>query len=485
MGQGQLEPGTVLQGRYQILSILGQGGMGTVYLAQIEGAQVAVKELDAGNTHEAAVRQFRREAALLANLQHPVLVRVLDFFSENDRYYLAMEYVDGETLALVLRRKPGISIPQALDWTRQLLSVLDALHSHNPPILFRDLKPSNILIDKNQRVRLIDFGIARLRVDGEETTTFLKGVGSTGYAPLEQYGEEGGTDERSDLYALGATLYSMLTRRVPESPVNRVASGMPLVSIRLANPDVSPTLEAVVLRMLSLKKDSRYRNCKEVVQALEAAQAGRPIAPPDPGDDGLAPNFRVTDSYFPLPTIPDPSAEPSPRHIVIEPPDNLQGLRWIGFCLLTFLVAPYFFKPDFIGVFEYLGLPFHGLGHLVGTFFGEVGSPLVGLVFPLIFAFLFSLYCFGARALYLALTSSLGLFASLVGQGHLLRDARKMQLLLPGHEDHDWNFILGRWHLLKQNEAYGDWAILLGRLGLTLTLLALLVYILRCGRQSN
>ncbi|MBT9583942.1 serine/threonine protein kinase [bacterium] len=481
MKQGSLEVGTIVQGRYRILSILGQGGMGTVYLGVTVngGAKLALKELTATGQPEGAVRQFRREAALLSDLRHPVLVPVVEFFRENDRYYLAMEYVDGVTLAILLRRKPAISIPQALDWTRQLLSVLETLHGHHPPILFRDLKPSNIMIDAHERVRLIDFGIARLRVEGEETTTFLKGVGSTGYAPLEQYGEEGGTDERSDIYALGATLYSMLARRVPESPVNRVASGLPLVSIRLSNPDVCPHLEAVVLRMLSLKKDSRYRSCKEVRAALDAVASGCP-APQDAPEDSVAPHFQVTDTCY------LGSAHPLPLETVerVEAqPDVSAGLRWITFCLLAFLAAPYLFKLDFMGVFEYLGLPFHGMGHLLGLPFGGVGATLLGLAMPLIVASIFGLYWSGKRAWFLGLTCALGFFGSLVGQGHLLRDARKMTLVLPGHEDHDWNFVLGRLRLLKDNEYYGDWAILLGRVGLAVTLALLVVYLLRSGRR--
>jgi serine/threonine-protein kinase len=238
-----LEPGRLVADKYRIRSWLGQGGMGTVYLVEsvASGELLALKELALPH-HPGAARQFRREVELLARLQHPALVQPRDFFEWGERLYFAMEYVDGCTLSQVIKAGP-LPLDMALDCARQLCSVLECLHRQNPPILYRDLKPSNIMIDSQHRVRLIDFGIARCLEQGEETTTFLRGMGSAGYAPLEQYGEQGGTDERSDIYSLGATLYSVLTGKVPESPITRVSETGALTSLRLYNAKIPRLLD--------------------------------------------------------------------------------------------------------------------------------------------------------------------------------------------------------------------------------------------------
>jgi len=272
-----LEPGTVLSGRYRIESVLGKGGMGAVYLARILALgdkPVALKEMriqaSSDRTQEAAVAQFRQEARFLANLEHPNLVQVSDFFHEDGRYYLVMAYVKGQTLGEMLQARRGaFPVHKVLHWASQLAGVLGYLHSQDPPILFRDLKPSNIMLDQAGTVRLIDFGIARSFHAEGVTATFLQGMGSAGYSPMEQYQGAGGTDPRSDIYALGATMFHLLTNRVPPSPVELVAEGGEMPSMRRWNPTLPVQLDKIVLKMMALRKDERYQSMAEVARLFE------------------------------------------------------------------------------------------------------------------------------------------------------------------------------------------------------------------------
>lgn len=264
-----LQTGQLLSERYRILGKLGQGGMGCVYRAQVEAFDnklVAVKELLPKDEQPAAVEQFRREASFLANLRHPNLVQVTDFFSEDGRYYLVMELVEGVSLNRLVQGQNRAQIRDVLTWANQLCDVLAYLHGQDPPVLFRDLKPSNIMLDGDGQIRLIDFGIAR-RSSGQTTSTFLQGVGSAGYAPLEQYDDQETTDARSDVYALGATLHHLLTGQVPASAVAR-ASGTELAA---PGTSVPPSLKTVIMRCLALKPPKRYQTITEVREALEKA----------------------------------------------------------------------------------------------------------------------------------------------------------------------------------------------------------------------
>lgn len=276
-----VEPGARLSGRYRIESVLGQGGMGCVYLARLEALgdkAVAIKEMTIQPTHgksqEAAVAQFREEGNLLAHLEHPNLVQVNDFFEDGGCYYLVMAYIKGHTLLEVLtQRGSGLPVPQLLDISFQLCDVLEYLHGQDPPILFRDLKPANIMIDDGGRIRLVDFGIARRLQPEMVTSTFLQGVGSAGYAPLEQYHGAGSTDPRSDIYSLGATLFHLATNQLPVSPAELVSSGQELPSARAINPAVPSSLDQVIARMMAVRKEDRYANVAAVRRALEFVRA--------------------------------------------------------------------------------------------------------------------------------------------------------------------------------------------------------------------
>ena len=269
-----LSVGVQLSGRYRIEDVLGQGGMGAVYLATMESLgnkKVAVKEMELPSTldrdSQQAVAQFRREATFLAHLDHPNLVKVTDFFSEGEKHYLVMDYVDGETLQekLQKRNKP-FSWQELKPVARDLVKVLSYLHTRTPPILFRDLKPANIMIDSRGRVKLIDFGIARTANPGLQTSTFLKGTGTNGFSPIEQYGAGETTDQTSDIYAFGATLYYLLTGKLPPSAVSRVSLGTALVPADQLNPNLPLGMEKALARCLEVRQDKRPESMREVAK---------------------------------------------------------------------------------------------------------------------------------------------------------------------------------------------------------------------------
>ncbi|RLC98465.1 MAG: hypothetical protein DRI77_04995 [Chloroflexi bacterium] len=219
-----LPAGTVLQERYRIVQVLGKGGMGAVYLVEdlrLYGKQWALKELlerfiDPDERAE-AIEQFRREVQILVGLRHPNLPQVVNTFESSGRHYLVMEFIEGQTLEDLLKAAPAGRLPeeQVLAWTAQICDVLDYLHSHEPPIIFRDLKPANVMITPQGQVKLIDFGVARL-FDPNKGTDTLR-MGTVGYAPPEQYSGQGQTTPRSDIYALGTTLYELLSGDSPEA----------------------------------------------------------------------------------------------------------------------------------------------------------------------------------------------------------------------------------------------------------------------------
>lgn len=254
---------------YTPLAILGQGGMGRVYLCENQGELVALKVMGLASqlgTAQATLEQFRQEAHLLSQLHHQHLVRIRNYHEFQGQGYLVMDYVRGQTLAEVLQQNGSLSLGQILNWAQQLCSVLEYLHSRPRPILFRDLKPSNVMVNEFGEIQLIDFGIARVLESGALTCTFLQGLGSSGYSPLEQY--EGGTDERSDLYALGATLYHLLTGQVPLSAIEQVTSDRRLRPLRSYNPEVPAWLERAILKLMALRKSDRFDNAGQAALAL-------------------------------------------------------------------------------------------------------------------------------------------------------------------------------------------------------------------------
>jgi serine/threonine protein kinase len=266
---GLLPPQMLLRERYLIVEKLGQGGMAAVYKVKDttvkRGEQLrAIKEMSQGalkeSEREQAIENFHAEAEMLKALDHRNLPKFYEQFQEEDRYYLVMEYIDGETLEDRLERE-GKPLPErdVMDWAEQLCSVLTYLHERRPPIIFRDLKPGNIMVTKQGQVKLIDFGIARIfRRDKTHDTQVL---GTPGYAPPEQYGK-GQTDPRSDVYALGVTLHQLLTNYDPSS------TPFSLPPIHSLNPAVSPHVQAAIEQATRLKRDERFESISDFHSAL-------------------------------------------------------------------------------------------------------------------------------------------------------------------------------------------------------------------------
>lgn len=290
---GRLPAGTLVHAaRYRVVSILGQGGMGAVYLTEDQslfGKRWALKEFVDTFTNPAdranAIKQFDQEARILVSLSHANLPHVADYFTEGGRQYLVMEYVDGDPLATLLQAsKGGLSEAQVIGWAAQLCDVLEYLHGQKPqPVIFRDLKPANIMLAHNGQIKLIDFGIARL-FDVAKRTDTLK-MGTVGYAPPEQYAGHGQTDARSDIYALGAALHHLLTGRDP--------STQPFIfpACRTLKSTVSPVMEAVLARAVQLDPAQRFQSAAELRQALlgTSMKGGAPAPSPAATSAAAAP----------------------------------------------------------------------------------------------------------------------------------------------------------------------------------------------------
>lgn len=256
--------GTVLQGRYRIVDTLGRGGFGAVYRCEdlrLPGKRWALKELvcpDPSIANEAR-RNFEREAHMLSALRHRTLPVIVDYFSEGESTYLLMEEVEGRTLAQVVVQEGPASEADALRWALEIARVLDYLHQQRPPVIFRDLKPENVMITEDRHVKLIDFGLARHFDPGKGRDT--EAMGSVGYAPPEVWEDAGQTDARSDVYSLGATLYYVLTGK-PPSPVYGTHRLAPY------RPEVSPELEALVLRCMEPEPAKRFGTAAELIREL-------------------------------------------------------------------------------------------------------------------------------------------------------------------------------------------------------------------------
>jgi serine/threonine-protein kinase len=263
--------------------------MGAVYLAddnRLEGRRCAIKETQplpglSQGTAQAMRDQFHQEASILARLDHPNLPKVSDYFSEGDRDYLVMDYVPGPDLRQMAAdaRHHGRFLDEntVVPWGAQLCDALTYLHHQTPPMLHRDVKPANIKLTPEGRIKLVDFGLVKpLDPDDPKTLTSLHGVGSLPYTPLEQYVDElGHTDPRSDLYALGATLYHLLTGQEPPSAQARFLDPNLLILPRQINPAISPEVEAAVLSALALHPHERPTSVQEW-QATLAGQSGLP-----------------------------------------------------------------------------------------------------------------------------------------------------------------------------------------------------------------
>jgi len=269
-----LPPDTILQGRYRIMRQLGRGGMGAVYEA-IDlrlGHTVALKQSLADNAQ--VWKQFEREARLLARLNHPMLPRVSDYFTDNQRAFFVMQFVDGHDLATLLAQQPGPFPRNAVvAWADQLLDAIIYLHTHDRQIIHRDIKPHNLKVTPSGKIALLDFGLARAqrRDEGETSGQSIYGY-SPRYAPLEQI-HDTGTGPQSDIYALGATLYHLLTGVKPADAISRAtalvnARPNPLTPAHEINPAVGFELSTILTKAMAPDPHERYRTASEFREAL-------------------------------------------------------------------------------------------------------------------------------------------------------------------------------------------------------------------------
>ena len=276
-----LKAGESLRERYRISRIIGQGGMGSIYLAddqRLEGRQCALKEVEHDRSLppdlvREAREQFLREATVLARLDHPNLPKVSDFFSIGTRDYLVMDFVPGKDLrALMLEaRQSGNFLPESsvLNWANQLADALTYLHAQKPAIVHRDIKPSNLKLTPSGLLKLVDFGLVKLLAPGEVTITVLQGQGTALYTPLEQYGGDSGhTDARSDIFTFGATLYHLLTNHPPADARQRFLDPSALQPPRQINPEISPRTERAILWAMSMHPDDRPADVESFREAL-------------------------------------------------------------------------------------------------------------------------------------------------------------------------------------------------------------------------
>ena len=266
-----LATGQILNSRYRIVKLLGQGGFGAVYQAWDINLDEPVAIKESIETSPAAQKQFQVEAKLLFNLRHTNLPRVHDFFVIPGKgMYLAMDYIEGEDLETILQKSGGsLTETQVLPWILQVCDALSYLHGQNPPIIHRDIKPANIKITPQGQAMLVDFGLAKAYHPGSRTTMGARAV-TPGFSPLEQYSGKGRTDNRTDIYALGATLYTLLTgEEPPEAPDRDLGAG--LINPRQLNWAISPVVEKAILTALAMLPDARHQSVHDFRQMLEIA----------------------------------------------------------------------------------------------------------------------------------------------------------------------------------------------------------------------
>lgn len=262
--------GTVLDGKYEILKEIGRGGMSIVYLARDNrlNKQWAVKEIknDGSKSADTLLKGLEREANILKNVDHPVLPRIVDIINRKGTIYVVMDFIEGTNLSDKLKEEGAQPQEVVIEWARQLASALDYLHSMNPPVIYRDMKPSNVMLRPEGGVKLIDFGTAKeYTIENNADTTAL---GTRGYAAPEQFGDAQGrglynTDARTDIYNLGATLYHIVTGKNPCEPPYEIKP------IREWNPALSTGLEKIILKCTQPNPNDRYQSCSELLYALD------------------------------------------------------------------------------------------------------------------------------------------------------------------------------------------------------------------------
>ena len=308
-----LAPDTVLQSRYRVIRQLGQGGMGAVFEAVDERLDTTVALKETFFSDERLRKQFEREARLLARLHHPALPRVSDHFSEAEGQFLVMQYIGGEDLAeMIARRQGAFPEQQVLSWADQLLDALDYLHTQDPQIIHRDIKPQNLKLTARGQIILLDFGLAKGQAsEVSRVTTSASIFGYTpNYAPLEQV-QGLGTDPRSDIYALSATLYHLLTGAKPPDALTRAAAIVngqrdPLLPANEVNGVVSIGTARVLEKAMSQNREHRYSSAAAMRKALQGTESATTIADRTEANTVLFPPA-------------SPTVAPVTQHVLNEP----------------------------------------------------------------------------------------------------------------------------------------------------------------------
>lgn len=255
--------GTVIDGKYEILKEIGRGGMSIVYLAMDKrlNKQWAVKEIrkkGSGKNDEVVVNSLLAEANMMKRLDHPALPRIVDIIDNGVTIYIVMDYIEGESLDKILNEYGAQPEDKVIEWAKQLCDALGYLHSQKPPIIYRDMKPANVMLKPEGNIKIIDFGIAREYKEQNLADTTV--LGTKGYAPPEQY--SGQTDPRSDIFALGMTMHHLLTGVDPRS-------GEAYASVRQWNPDLSEGIEAIIDKCVEPAAENRYQSTSDLLYDLE------------------------------------------------------------------------------------------------------------------------------------------------------------------------------------------------------------------------
>jgi serine/threonine protein kinase len=285
-----LPAGTIVHERYKVMSIVGRGGLGTVYYVTdvLFGRNNAYALKELLDQSRSARRQFEQESQWLQALDHNHIPKVREYFEWHHRLYLVMDYVDGENLEQKLvRAGMPLSEQQVVAWILPICDALQYLHTRLPPILHRDVKPANIIVTPANHPVLVDLGIAKEHLPGaNQTATFVRKAGTEGYAPPEQYSTAGSTGPWSDVYALGATMYQLLTARMPPTAVERVALEAPLIHPHEISGLISDTVDAAIYKALALRPGDRFQSVADFARALRDPSAlnaaVRPASPPRP-----------------------------------------------------------------------------------------------------------------------------------------------------------------------------------------------------------
>jgi serine/threonine protein kinase len=322
-----LASGTLIGGHYVIEALISRGGFGAVYrgIGTSEGNRpCAIKETY--DVTPSARRQALMEAAVLFTVKSKHLPQVYDAFESNGRFYLVMQLIEGQTLLQLLKQRGRpCSEQEVITWLLPIMHILHELHSRNPAVIHRDIKPGNIIMTPDQIAVLVDFGLTKLYDPNSNTQTMVRAV-SEGFSPIEQY--VGKTSPQSDIYAMAATLYFLLTQRVPLAAINRSFHDE-LVAPRLLNPMLSPDIERVLLKALAVEADQRYRTMDEFARALQnpgfAAYADPTIADLSIGasyahTQGAVSRVQSQPSTMDGRSVPRPALVPAPARQSSQPP---------------------------------------------------------------------------------------------------------------------------------------------------------------------